>query len=1154
MGKLKFLLLILFSVSCVAQTNGFRDPDFNIFPLPQGNFFVNHPIFYAKSQPDGRVLVLHGEGNDIMELISLDNNIGTRLGKGFNNEIKSFDIQPDGKILLMGTFTTFEGVPVGRVSRLNIDGTLDASFSSITALNGLNNIMSMGLQPYRKIIINLQTGLIRLHADGTLDSGFNTVSSDILLTDMEFLSNGKIIIAGTFSVINGTAVNNIARLNADGTLDDGFVTGTGFNSSVQMLTVQPDEKILVGGNFTSYNGSAANKLIRLQANGSIDNTFSSGIPPESSEIWTSLIQPDGKIIVGGYFGSYSGNSNANNLIRLNPDGTLDSAFGSNNAFNGAVYCLVQKVDGKIFVGGSFTYNDLPVNHVIQLNPDGTRDEGFNNIGAGFDGSVIGMAVQPDNKIITTGSFRSYNGTLNKGIVRLNPDGSLDNTFNPDIELNPQILLSRICVLPDMKILVSGIFNNYNGVALPSLVRLNSNGTLDQTFHCDPTVGVVDIIVQPDGKIITSGQYDRVKRLNVNGTLDNSFVSTSLGIQVTYLTLQPDGKIIVNGRLSQGEHIIGMLRLDTNGLRDPSFTIDPALIETNIYEVVQIQPDGKILALSDEWNKVIRINTDGSLDPSFNDTSADQTDYRLGFQLLPDGKILVHTEDRLALYKLNSDGSPDSSFPNGSIHFNGAIKATALLSDGDIILAGHFDEYNGLPERRIVRLTGDEFYSFAGTNRLDSNNNGCSASDPLFSNLNFRVTGSENSDIIANGSGSFSYLMKPGQYTFTPTFENPQYFNVQPTSVSVDFPAQGNLSGQDFCITPNGQYADLEVTVIPTTAARPGFDATYIIAYKNKGNQTLSGTLNFQFNDRVIDLESANPAVNSQSSNLLSWNFSALRPFETRTIVVVLYLNNPSQSPPLSGGEILSFSATVTSPQTDQTPGDNIFTLVQTVVNSLDPNDKTCLEGAKIAPEKIGDYVHYLIRFENKGTYAAQNIIVADNIDTEKFDINTLVPLNGSHLFVTKIEGNKASFIFENINLPYNDADNDGYVAFKIKTKSTLANGDTFSNTASIYFDYNFPIVTNTATTTIAALATTDFAFENYFRVYPNPASEILMLHNKKNIGLKSIEVYSVTGQRVLVIPNAKELEKLDVSVLKSGSYFIKIHTEKGSSNIQFLKK
>ena len=262
-----------------------------------------------------------------------------------------------------------------------------------------------------------------------------------------------------------------------------------------------------------------------------------------------------------------------------------------------------------------------------------------------------------------------------------------------------------------------------------------------------------------------------------------------------------------------------------------------------------------------------------------------------------------------------------------------------------------------------------------------------------------------------------------------------------------------------------------------------------------------------------------------------------------------------ETPAVNGGDVLTYSATISSAATDDVPNDNTFVLNQTVVNSYDPNDKTCLEGTTITPEKVGEYVHYMIRFENTGTANAQNIVVKDMIDTAKFDVSSLVPMKGSHSFVTNISsGNKVEFIFENINLPFDDANNDGYVAFKIKTKPTLVNGDTFSNTASIYFDYNFPIITNTATTTIAALSNQDFEFSNYFTLYPNPVHDVLHIDGKEAIAISSVSIYNAVGQLVVVIPNAQNTKTIDVSNLTTGHYFIKVNSDKGTSNTKFIKQ
>jgi hypothetical protein len=448
-----------------------------------------------------------------------------------------------------------------------------------------------------------------------------------------------------------------------------------------------------------------------------------------------------------------------------------------------------------------------------------------------------------------------------------------------------------------------------------------------------------------------------------------------------------------------------------------------------------------------------------------------------------------------------------------------------------------------------------FYTMNGNSEYDFNSNGCDVLDLPLSNLKFNITDGINSgSLISNTTGNYTISVQAGTHILTPVFENPTYFNISPTTVNVTFPTQASPFTQNFCITPNGVHPDLEVVVLPINRARPGFDATYKIIYKNKGNTSQSGTVNLVFNDAVLDLVVSNPVVTTQTTNNLSWAFSNLLPFETREIILTLNVNSPMETPAVNGGDILNYITTITSPATDDLPNDNTFVYNQTVVNSYDPNDKTCLEGATITPTKVGDYVHYMIRFENNGTANAQNIVVKDMIDLAKFDINSIVPIKGSHSFVTNItSGNKVEFIFENINLPFDDANNDGYVAFKIKTKSTLVLGDTFTNNASIYFDYNFPIVTNTATTTITALSVQDFVFSNYFSVYPNPVHDVLNISAKESIEVSSINIYNTLGQLVLVIPNAQNTKTVDVSALTTGNYFIKINSDKGTSNTKFIK-
>jgi uncharacterized repeat protein (TIGR01451 family) len=451
--------------------------------------------------------------------------------------------------------------------------------------------------------------------------------------------------------------------------------------------------------------------------------------------------------------------------------------------------------------------------------------------------------------------------------------------------------------------------------------------------------------------------------------------------------------------------------------------------------------------------------------------------------------------------------------------------------------------------------GGTNYFVNGQTRLDLDANGCDTNDLLAPKQKFRITqGAQSQDIVSGNSGNYFLITGQGTQTITPIFENPTYFTASPASRTVSFPADASPVNQNFCITPQGTHPDLEITMVPGVPPIAGLDAFYKIVYKNKGTHSQSGSISFVYDDAVLDLVQANPVVNTTATNSLAWNFTDLLPFETREILVNLNVNNPMENPPLNAGDVLSFTATVSSTQTDETPADNTFNLNQTVLNSFDPNDKTCLEGNTITPGMVGKEVHYLIRFENTGTANAQNIVVKDMIDTAKFDINSLIPISGSHPFVTKISsGNKVEFIFENINLPFDDANNDGYIAFKIKTKPSLIVGDTFSNNASIYFDYNFPIITNTATTTVALLANADFAFEDYFKIYPVPVKDVLNIDMKKSIQVSSIQIYNTLGQLVLTIPSAQQTKTVDVSSLKTGNYVVKVNSEKGSSSAQFVK-
>jgi uncharacterized repeat protein (TIGR01451 family) len=700
------------------------------------------------------------------------------------------------------------------------------------------------------------------------------------------------------------------------------------------------------------------------------------------------------------------------------------------------------------------------------------------------------------------------------------------------------------------------------------MRLNIDGSADLTFgvvaglnsgYTDTSNTKVSLAIQADDKIYVGGTKsspstgsNRIfNRLTANGTVDSSYNLFGLSLSyVTHIDLQTDGKLL----LSSGSALV---RLLNTGVSDSGFSA------TDIYvDYFKSRPDGKVMVKTGATGyPVLRLNNDGTTDSSFTFYATDNTNlYNFPFDILPDNGLLLGTSsvttmtnypDRLT--RVDNAGNLDIAFSDGTGFVGGIYEINQLIS-GKVIVGGSFSSYNGQPENNIVRLLGQDYYMIQGQNKLDSNNNGCDAADLVFPNMKFHVASASNADFIANTSGNYAMGMTAGNYTITPMFENPTYYAASPSSIAVSFPTQASPLLQNFCVTPTGTHRDLEVNLFPLNAARPGIDAIYKLVYKNKGNQLQSGTINVTFNDAVSDLVSATPATSAQSTNNLSWTFSNLNPFETREILFTLNLNTPTETPPLVSNSVLDFTSVISSTFTDETPSDNTSVVHQTVFNSFDPNDKICTEGTSISTTKVGDYVHYIIHFENKGSAAAVNISVQDAIDTSKFDINTLVPLTGSHLYTTRItNGNKVEFLFENINLPFAAGTNDGYVAFKIKTKSTLVLGDTFSNTASIYFDFNSSITTNTTLTTVGVLSNADFAFASYFGLYPNPVKDKLNITNKNNIELKSIEIFNMLGQRVLIVPNAKDLPAIDVSSLKTGNYLIKINSDKGTSASKFIK-
>ncbi|AGC77769.1 putative repeat protein (TIGR01451 family)/predicted secreted protein (Por secretion system target) [Nonlabens dokdonensis] len=435
----------------------------------------------------------------------------------------------------------------------------------------------------------------------------------------------------------------------------------------------------------------------------------------------------------------------------------------------------------------------------------------------------------------------------------------------------------------------------------------------------------------------------------------------------------------------------------------------------------------------------------------------------------------------------------------------------------------------------------------GTVTLDSDLNGCDLVDPRFAHI--KMENIQNGTFFsANSNGEYTLPLTNGVFNYAPVLENPTYFNVSPNSLNVTFPTTATPYNQDFCITPLGSIEDLEIIIVPLNDAVPGFDASYKVMIKNKGTVIQDGSFYIEYDPNYETLVSTSPVANILSANRLEWSFFGIEPFEVRNFEFVMNLNTPTDAVfPLNLGDNVDYLGIVsTSSGNDQMLTDNIFNLKQIVVNSFDPNDKTCLQGSVIEPSQIGDYIHYMIRFENLGTAPARNVIITDQIDITKFDLSSIVPMESSHDYVFQnLSGNEIKFFFENINLDFNDATNDGYVLFKIKTLTTLTEGDTFDNTAEIYFDFNFPIVTNTETVTIMTTASIGETTDRSISVYPNPAKDFITVSSVNN--LKSATLIDVNGRTLSqtnFTGNTTE-QRISLENLTSGVYFVTIQSDLG---------
>jgi uncharacterized delta-60 repeat protein len=340
--------------------------------------------------------------------------------------------------------------------------------------------------------------------------------------------DGKVIVAGRFTQANNVGRNRIARFNFDGSLDTTFDPGTGADGEITAAVLQPDGRIVVAGRFTSFNGFTHNGICRLNANGSVDQTFGLGNGINNPAALALALQRDGRIIVGGQF-SQIDLTQRFNLARLNTNGSVDLSFDPLNGPSGDVNAIVIQPDGAIIIGGTFIgYNGFARGGIARVLANGVLDPSFDS-GVGTGGNVFALALQHNGQIVLGGRFAQYSGINRTFIARVFSNGSLDLGFNPV----PDSWVQSLAVEPDDRILVGGFFTEINGVGRSRIARLNTTGSVDTTF--DPGFGclgtltndatqVRSIALQLFGRVLAGGaftSYDNSLRFNIVSLFDGS---------------------------------------------------------------------------------------------------------------------------------------------------------------------------------------------------------------------------------------------------------------------------------------------------------------------------------------------------------------------------------------------------------------------------------------------------------------------------------------------------------------------------------------------------------------------------------------------------------------------------------------------------------
>jgi len=722
------------------NSNGTLDGTFN--QIPEQTIPLIQPDDKILGYANDQVIRYNADGTD-------DFAFNNNAPQSYSSSLSAMALQPDGKIIYSNT-SYMGGMGI---SRLNADGTTDLTFANLSFLASAIEVQADG-----KILIAAASGsLNRLNPNGSADASFDAGSTTIhSISDLLIQPDGKIIAVGKFTSVQGSNRFGIVRLNANGSLDGSFVAQGIANLATlngpYRIALMSNGKLIVAGDFANVNGSQKKNLVRLNTDGTVDCSFDPGL---SSNVAVSsiAIQPDSKILISGDFVSYDGTSRYG-MGRINNDvaiptitnftptsgpigtsvtitGTNFSTTPANNSvqFNGITAYVVSSsatsitaivppgaTTGSISVTVSSNTATSASNFTIVpfACPPGTRqggglDTSFNPL-VQSPASFTAVELQSTGKSIVATPSAIINGSSYDGLLRFNPDGSLDNSFASSLSYYPND--RQLKVLPNDKILVVEV------ATVSYIKRLNEDGSTDNTFNSPGYYAstVFSLGYQTDAKVLLSIYDDTAAgvflyRLNEDGTLDNSFTPLP-DFNANIILQQADGKILAAGPS-------GVIRVEQSGSIDPTFaTINP--LDGDITEMV-IQSNGKIVLVGSftkiagfPARNIARLNSDGTIDTSFlagNGFSLYAGSQPSSIKLLAGDRLLVagefttyNDEVRTRLLMLNADGSLYCSF-DPQLGSDAPLVDAAVQPDGKILIVGSFSNYDGTARNAFARVNG-----------------------------------------------------------------------------------------------------------------------------------------------------------------------------------------------------------------------------------------------------------------------------------------------------------------------------------------------------------------------------------------------------------------------------------------------------------------